>query len=463
VRRCYDKIAPVTVQSLATEALSKALPWQAYGRLVTPAALLDLVLLASSLGLSPSACCSRFRFGFARETARKALAANLPKDIDALTEGILDALYSLLDPDLLKRRWDVAIDLHYCPFYGERDTEGILGGQKKQGTKYFYCYATAVLLHPRRRYTVGLIPVFKGDKPHQVVRRLLDQVASRGLLVGGVALDSGFDSGETILLLQDRHLSYVVPLRKKGKGGNRRNACFGLPVGTRTEVDWVTEDSRKAVQTTAVVLQRSAEEEVKVYAYGGWDDRRADWQAGKAEAASEEAERRRAGRARGKYRSRFGIETSYRQKNQAKAQTTKKDTVYRLLLEGVALLLRQVWVHLEGVIARARKLKRKAWQGELPLVRLVGWLADALREGYPEAKEIELGKAFPLPRGLRKKAEADAGQGPAGRRGRGAGRHPRPPFPPPFQTRNSWQVLSRSRLAFRSSTSIRAQSPQGKS
>ena len=45
-------------------------------------------------------------------------------------------------------------------------------------------------------------------KPHEIVATLLAQVQHCGVRLRGVALDSGFDSGETLLLLQGRDLSY---------------------------------------------------------------------------------------------------------------------------------------------------------------------------------------------------------------------------------------------------------------
>jgi hypothetical protein len=69
---------------------------------------------------------------------------------------------------------------------------------------------------------------------------------------------------------------------------------------------------------------------------------------------------RQALRQRQLYQRRFGIETSYRQKKQAQAPTTSKDPVYRLLLEGVAYLLRQVWVVFTEQLARQRQAKPTA-------------------------------------------------------------------------------------------------------
>lgn len=388
MRQPHCTITPAVVRATARQALRQALPWKGYGRLVTVARLLGLLLLAAALRSSLSAVARRFGFGFSHETARQAVAANLPGQ-DQLTRGLVEALHRFGGRRWRQRRWDVAIDEHRCPFYGDRKTPGVLGGQKKAGSKYHYTYATAVLIHRRHRYTVGLVALEKNYKPHEVVAALLAQLDGQGLKLRGVVLDSGFDSGEVLLLLQERGLSYTVPLRKKGKGTNRRNACFGLPLGTVTEVDWVTEASRRPVRTRAVVLRRPGEKDVKVYAFGGWGQ-------------EEEARvRRRARLAKMAYRRRFGIETSYRQQNEGKGQTTKKDVCYRLLLVGLALLLRQVWVFLTWQIARARGLKPKQWVGELPLATLLDWLAEGLKARYKEHQAIPLGQPLlPLDSGV---------------------------------------------------------------
>ena len=88
------------------------------------------------------------------------------------------------------------------------------------------------------------------------------------------------------------------------------------------------------------------------------------------------------------YRRRFGIETSYRQKNQAKAPTTSKDPVYRLLLEGLGYLLRQVWVVLTEELARHSKASPNAWIGALTVQKMIDWLAHELTELHPETLEI---------------------------------------------------------------------------
>ncbi len=64
---------------------------------------------------------------------------------------------------------------------------------------------------------------------------------------------------------------------------------------------------------------------------------------------------------------------------------------YRLLLIGVALLRRQVWVWLTGQVARARHLRPTQGVAELRLARLREWLAGWLKGKYKEEKKIHLG------------------------------------------------------------------------
>lgn len=374
----YFTITPSTVHSFSRSVLERTLGFQPYKSSVSRHQLLDLLLVIAATTRTLFAVARRY-FDFSHETARQAVYANLTT-LPALTERLVDALHAVAAFARYDRRrlWTLAIDLHYVPYYGSTKTPGILGGQKKQGTSFFHCYATAVLIHRRRRYTVGLLSVTKGLKPHEVVKTLLEQIRCRNLTVGGVVLDAGFDSGETILLLQEQKLSYTIPLRRKGKGTNRRNDCYRQPSGTLATMEWVTEKSRKSVSTRVLVWQRPGELQTKVYAFSGW---------GQATAVSEA---RRAWLGRRRYRQRFGIETSYRQKNQSRGWTTSVSAEYRLLLEGLALVLRQVWVYLTQQIARDRGLRPTAWVSELSLVEMLDWLVEGLQNHYPQSRCIIL-------------------------------------------------------------------------
>lgn len=91
------------------------------------------------------------------------------------------------------------------------------------------------------------------------------------------------------------------------------------------------------------------------------------------------------------YRRRFGIETSYRQKNQAKAFTTSRDPVCRLLLEGLAHVLRQVQVVLSALLARHGRTGASADKGRWTMALLLDWLMQELVTRHPEQRFILLG------------------------------------------------------------------------
>ena len=55
------------------------------------------------------------------------------------------------------------------------------------------------------------------------------------------------------------------------------------------------------------------------------------------------------------YRKRFGIETSYRQMNEARIKTCTRDPGQRLLFVGIALVLRNVWVWLHFQMAKGKR------------------------------------------------------------------------------------------------------------
>jgi hypothetical protein len=252
MRPPYSTITPAVIHQQARYALQRVLDWQPYHQSVRVADLLNLLLLMAAHTASLFATVRRF-FSFSHETASRALKANLPSQ-QQLGDGLVQALYEVaaFSRHDRRRRWLVALDSHDVAYYGKK-TPGLRGGPKKQGTKWFFGYATACLLHGHRRYTVALCPLAPQTKPHEIVRTLLEQIAAHGLKIRGVALDSAFDSGETLLLLQEQHLAYTVPLRRKGTGHNARNHCFEGRHRQIRWTEWTTETTRRQLKTRVLL------------------------------------------------------------------------------------------------------------------------------------------------------------------------------------------------------------------
>lgn len=375
MRHGYSTITPAVVQQHAERALERALNWQPYYDSVTVLDMLRMLLLMAANNGSLSATVRRF-FSVCYQTAWRAIKAQLPTQ-DRLTTGLVEALIDVaaFSSKDRKRRWLVAIDTHYVPYYG-KDKKHTIGAQKKQGTNRFFGYATAVLIHKRRRYMLGLMAMAPGYRQHEIVRTLLDQIAQKGLKIRGVALDSAFGSGDTLLLLQDRKLAYAVPLPHVGQAGSVRNQLFKGKHRQIRWTQWTIERTRQLVKTRTFLWKGTGK--TLLFAFDRWGGER-------ARDIHQIAERQRR-----LYKRRFGIETSYRQKNQAQAKTTSSDPVYRLLLEGVAYLLRQVWVVLTQEIARRTHAKPTAWIGSLTFEILLDWLLNVLKQDLHENCSIPL-------------------------------------------------------------------------
>lgn len=376
--RQVHSITPRVIHTRACQALRWVLDWVPFHGSVSVDDLLDLLLLMAGSSASLFDTVRRF-FPFSHQTGSLAVKANLPgrKNIDRLTCGLVDALYEVMafSRQDKRRGWILAIDVNNIPYYGP-PTADVVGGPKKQGTKWFFAYASAVLLHKGRRYTVALAPLSSQTKPHETVRLLLDQIARKGLKIKGVTLDRAFEGGETLLLLQERELAYSVPLQRKGTGHNARNACFQGRHRQVRWIEWTTYRTRQHVRTRTLLWK--GPRTTMLFAFQGWKGDR-------AKNVHEQAKRLRQ-----LYKRRFGIETSYRQKNQAKAKTTSRDPVYRLLLEGLAYLLRQVWVVMTEELARRTKSSPQPWIGALTVQKTLDWLVRELTRLHPETLVVNV-------------------------------------------------------------------------
>ena len=79
------------------------------------------------------------------------------------------------------------------------------------------------------------------------------------------------------------------------------------------------------------------------------------------------------------YRKRFGIETSYRLKNQCRIRTTTKNPVVRFLFVGIAFILVDLWVYLMWTyVSRPRKGSRVIFHCLFGLKRMLSFLSQAI-------------------------------------------------------------------------------------
>jgi hypothetical protein len=94
------------------------------------------------------------------------------------------------------------------------------------------------------------------------------------------------------------------------------------------------------------------------------------------------------------YRYRFGIETSYRIKNQARIRSTTKNPVLRLLYVALAFILVNLWVYLLWqVVSATRRGGRQVFQARFPLKTMLSFIRQAVEQHFPLVRAVYLPRA----------------------------------------------------------------------
>lgn len=333
-------VTPQEVEECAATVLHDALELKDTGRKCRASVLYHILLYAAARITSIFDACARLAHAPCDDAVRQALVGGLPP-IDELENRLNAGLLDCLPRRLHRKKRDLrlAIDLSLLPYHGQPhlDPAEVYRGQAKSGTTHFHAYGTCYLVYRGRRFTLALTPVLLGTPMKEVVQRLLARVRAAGFQPKLVLLDRGFFAVDVVRYLQAAHVAFLMPVVLRGrKADDPRGPSSTQVFAAQKHSGWFKHSWRNAqgIKATvsicvAVTTQRRRNGKKRrmslVYAYWGFEPPDATW-------------------ARETYRLRFGIETSYRQMNQARIRTSTRDPRLRLLFVGVALILRNVWV-----------------------------------------------------------------------------------------------------------------------
>lgn len=200
------------------------------------------------------------------------------------------------------------------------------------------------------RYTLALTWVREKESPTAVLQRLWNQLESSGIRCKLVLLDRYFFSVSVMKWLQQNDLPFILPVVMRGRKPKKGKAAKGLRAYQQKKAgaySYTHAHGSESVSFTLVVNYKSyrhartGKRYQKKFLFATWKIRRTPTEI------------------RETYRKRFGIETSYRQLNQARARTTTRDPLYRLFLVGLALLLRNLWQWFTYLTERERCQQRR--------------------------------------------------------------------------------------------------------
>lgn len=231
MRPMYHTLDAPSVYRHCTERLQRHLPLRPPGpHAHGPQAL----LIAATRLTSLSAICRRLREAPSDETARRALLATLP-DFDSLVRRLNDAPVERLPAAVRRRAQPVAIDLVLIPYHGQphRRPQEIDRSKPRHGTSHFHAYATATIVAHGSRFTLALVPVPRRQLLETVLHQLLAQVATLGVPIKCLLLDSDFYEVRVITMLQRRGLPFLMPVVRRGRAPPRTRRGPAAPGGSK--------------------------------------------------------------------------------------------------------------------------------------------------------------------------------------------------------------------------------------
>ena len=370
MRQGHYTLTPAHVRAHAQTLLQKHLRLADHGPKCTAGLLWAVLLYAASRITSLASACACLKRAPSDSAVHDALLATLP-ELAELQRRVNRALQGDLPRCLRRRRQPLAIDLRLVPYHGQplRDEAEVYRSEAKSGTTHFHAYATCYVIRQGLRFTLALTAVRRGEPLPAVIQRLLAQAAKAGVRPRYLLLDREFCNVAVIRALQAGRRAFLMPLRLRGRPLDHPKG----PSGSRVFAAWkrsgwsrytlTDKQGRRATVAVCVKCRNRRGERGKhgrqalVYAYGG------GLRPGSYQWVKET------------YRTRFAIETTYRQLGQARIRTCTRDPLLRLLYVAVALLLRNVWVWLHWqVLAERRRGGRRVDTNRLTFRTLLLWL-----------------------------------------------------------------------------------------
>ncbi len=298
-------------------------------------------------------------------------------ELSSLESDLNAALQSRIPDGIQKGKHKIAIDFNLIPYYGTPsplEEPYIYRSQAKSGTCSFYAYATLYVIKKNQRVTLAIKAVRKEDTLVAIITYLLALIEPLSLTIERLLLDREFFCVPVIRWLQALDIPFEMPAIIRGKHGGTRQLIRGRRSYKRT----YTLHSDKYGSVTFIVgivctykkgKRREHGREFFVYAvhkvklslHSIHDD----------------------------YRLRFGIESSYRMKNQCLIKTTVKNPIIRFLFVGLAFLIINIWIYLLWhYLSTLRRSSKKAFSYLFTLKQMLEFLRQTIDRNYGVVNQV---------------------------------------------------------------------------
>jgi hypothetical protein len=322
----------MTMQAVAQEHL----PFAADGYTCTSEMIYDVLMKAATEGISIDAACRDLEQSVTGNTLREVLNEQMRAEQLRQHEAELNAaLAARLPKQIQACGLEAAIDEHDEPFYGKTPEVRAYTrrSRARQGTTHFFRIVSAYVIYRQMRLTLAVTFVLPEDKTVAVVSRLYQRLQALNLRIKVLYLDRGFCSGPVIAYLREEKQPAVLACTIRGQDGGTRQLCQGRQ-SYRTAYTFTdgTPVEMAVVVTLVPDKHKQRRRKWQLFVVLGLD-----WQ-------PQQIYQR--------YRSRFGIESSYRILRRVRIKTTSRNPAFRFFVLGFALLLVNLWAFLRWFVAR---------------------------------------------------------------------------------------------------------------
>jgi hypothetical protein len=344
-----------------------------HGWLCTASVVWSIVLRAAAQSISIFAACRDLADAPSDTAVFAALVEGLPKTLTALEKRLNNALTDDLPRSFRKRRaWRVAIDWHLEPYYGEpyESRNEIYYGKPDRGTTKFHAYATACIVQYGHRYTLAVTWVRRHETMVTVLERLLARIREIDVKIKCLLLDRAFFNVPVTEFLKREHVRFLMPVVIRGRRPKRGRPKTGLHWIKRQGAGWYSHTLKNGKREVTVNVclayrtHRNRKDRKKKHQkllFAAWGVHGSPTQM------------------RELYRKRFGIESSFRQRRQARIYTCTRDPHLRLVFFVVAILLRNLWVWIHAtMLADGRGDNLTLRLERLRFKRMLGWIAQTV-------------------------------------------------------------------------------------
>ena len=331
-----DELKAEEIRMTMQEVAQEHLPFAADGYKCTSEMIYDVLTKAATEGISIDAACRDLEQSVTGNTLRDVL--NKQMSVAQLRQHEADlnaALAARIPRQIRVHRLEAAIDEHDEPFYGKTSALRLYTcrSRAKQGTTRFFRIVSAYVIYRQMRLTVAITFVLPEDKTVDVVSRLYQSLQALNLHIQVLYLDRGFCSTPVIAYLRKEKQPAILACTIRGKDGGTRQLCHGRKsyLTTYTFTDGTPVDMA-VVATLVPNKHKKRRRKWQLFVVLGLD-----WQPHKVYQ---------------RYRSRFGIESSYRILRRVRIKTTSRNPAFRFFVLGFALLLVNLWAFLRWFVAR---------------------------------------------------------------------------------------------------------------